>query len=77
MKEENPAFVPAMGLSPRRRDKVREQVIRVRRRGGTPIPRMSAWREAPRYTFADTENAMEIASRGTLAHESGQLCAQA
>jgi len=30
---------------------MREQVIRARRRGGTPIPRMSAWREASRYTF--------------------------
>lgn len=33
--------------------------------------------ERRRATHSPTENAMEITSRGTLARESGQLCAQA
>lgn len=34
---------------------MRKQVIRARRRGGTPIPRMSAWREASPTTYSPTQ----------------------
>jgi len=55
---------PGFKQTRRIRDKAREQVIRARRRGGTPIPRMSAWtRDASLRTRQ--RNTMEITSRAT------------